>query len=154
MIQMIQDTQSALAALDAAYRQTLYEVFSDQGVIQLRVDVKSPTLNQLLQQYQQTTWALITACNPYSQPLSELENCNRNRALAADLKKLGLPLFNAVGRDESDQWPAEESLFVIGLNRGDAMHMGQKYSQNALLYGEIGNPPELLWPFLNGSIAS
>lgn len=150
---MIQFTQSTLAALDAAYRQTLYEVFSDKGVIQLRVDVKSPPLDQLLQQYQQTTWALITACNPYSQPLSALENRNRNRTLAADLEKLGLPLLKALGRDETDQWPAEESLFIVGLNRVDAVYMGQKFSQNALLYGERGNPPELLWPFVEGSIA-
>lgn len=143
---MTQFTQATLAALDDAYRQTLYEVFSDEGVIQLRVNVKSPALDQLLQRYQQKTWALITAYNPHSQTLSALENSNRNRALAADLKKLGLPLLKAVGRDESDQWPAEESLIVVRLNRADAIYIGQKFAQNAILYGEIGNPPELLWP--------
>ena len=143
----MQFTQTALAALEAAYQQTLYEVFRDKKIIQLRVSVKSTALDQLLRQYQQTTWALITAWNPYSQPLSELENRTRNRILAADLKKLDLPLLNAVGRDESDQWPAEESLFVVGINRLDAVCMGQKFSQNAILYGEIAKPPALLWLF-------
>ena len=148
---MMQFTQSTLAALETAYRQTLYEVVSDTGVIPLRVNVKSVALDRLLQQYQQTTWGLITAWNPYSRLLSELENRNRNRALAVVLRKLGLSFLPAVGRDEFGQWPAEESLFVVGLNRADALSIGQKFSQNAILYGQIGNSPELLWPFIEGA---
>lgn len=144
--------QSKLAALNTAYRQTIYEVFTEEGIIQLRVNVKSFALDQLLQQYQQTTYALITASNPYSEPLSTQENHKRNEALAADLKRRAINLLSAVGRDESGQWSPEESLFVMGINRADAIEIGKKYSQNAILYGEIGNPPELLWLFGGGTM--
>ncbi len=139
--------QPKLAALDAAYGKTLYEVFCEKEIIQLRVNVKSLALDNLLQQYQATTWALITASNPYSEPLSKQENKLRNEALAAELKPRYINLFSAVGRDESGDWLPEESLFVMGINRADAVEIGKKYSQNAILYSEIGKPPELLWLF-------
>ena len=144
-----QMTKSKLTALDAAYRQAIYEVFSEKGVIQLRVNVTNFVLNELLQQYEQTTWALITAYNPYSEPLSIQENQKRNEALTTEMKPIYINLLSAVGRDESGEWLPEESLFVMGINRGDAIEIGKKYCQNAILYGEIGKPPELLWGELN-----
>jgi len=137
-------TQSTLATLDLAYRGTLYEVFREEGAIQIRVGIQNPALDRLLQQYQKTTWAFVTAYNPHSRLLRADENCSRNQVLLANLKQLGLPLFNAVGRDESGQWPPEESFFVMGIDRRDAIQMGREFSQNAILYGEMGNSPELL----------
>jgi hypothetical protein len=35
-------------------------------------------------------------------------------------------------------------LFIIGISKVDASIIGKKYEQNAIVYGEINNPPELL----------
>ena len=142
---MMQNTPSNLAILDEAYQQTLYEVFTEAGTIQLHVNRRNLEIDQLLQQSQAVTWALITAYNPYSQLLDSHENHRRNQTLLDVLKPMGKPIRHAVGWDKSDQWPPEESLFIIGITRADAIAIGQQFSQNAILYGELGQAIELLW---------
>lgn len=142
---MIQNRPSHLAILDEAYKKTLYEVFTNEGTIQLRVNHRNLELDQLLYQYQAATWALITAYNPYSHLLDLHENHQRHQNLINILQQMRLPILHGVGRDESDQWPPEDSLFIVDISRENAITLGQQFSQNAILYGELEHPPELIW---------
>ena len=134
-----------LNALDLAYRQTHYQVFSEEKTISVRVDNQNSMLDQLVRQHGHNRWALITAYNPYSQPLTALANQVRNKALAKKLWSIYWPIFRAVGQDDAGQWPSEESFFVIGIGEEDAMALGQKYEQNAILVGEVNHSPQLIW---------
>lgn len=142
---MAQNTSAKFASLDQAYQQTLYEVFASEAPLQLRVNSRNTALDRLLQQYQVTTWALITAHNPYSQQLGLHQNHQRHQALITTLQAIDLPTLPAVGRDESGQWPPEKSLFILGISRPNAMDLGRQFAQNAILYGALAQPIELLW---------
>ena len=131
--------------LDLAYRQTLYQVFSEAETIAVRVGIPNTTLDQLVRQHRYRQWALITAHNPYSQPLTAQENQARNELLVKDLWSLHLPICRAVGQDDAKQWPAEESFFVMGIWPKEAIALGQKYDQNAILVGKVGHAPQLVW---------
>ena len=139
------ESPSTIDALDLAYHQALYQVFSEHETISIRVGRSNPILDQLLQHHGHNQWALITAYNPYSRSLTAQANQWRNDRLAKDLWSLYLPVFRAVGQDDAGQWPAEESFFVIGLRQKEAIALGQKYDQNAILVGKRGHAPQLLW---------
>jgi len=77
--------------------------------------------------------ALITAYNPFGQQcLPELNQSNQAQ-LIADVESQWnyLP---AEGYDPSGQWPAEPSLLVLGISLDDALELGRKYKQHAILY--------------------
>ena len=140
-----QPSSLQLTALDVAYQKTLYQIFSEGGAIRIRINVVSAELTQLLQASGQTTWAFITAFNPYSQRLERSENLRHNRLLAEAIEQRGLAFLNAEGRDPSGLWPVEESFFILGITQADAVALGKQFCQNAILYGEIGEPAKLLW---------
>ncbi len=91
------------------------------------------------------TWALITAANPYSKPLSELENQQRQQKLIEYLQELPWSWLDAVGKDRSGVWTPEPSLLILGIDRFEAIAVGRKFEQNALVYGELNQPAELQW---------
>jgi hypothetical protein len=47
-----------------------------------------------------------------------------------------------VGEDPS--WAPELSLFIIGISKEEALFIGNKFEQNAIVYGVIDSAPELL----------
>jgi hypothetical protein len=91
------------------------------------------------------TWALITAANPYSQPLSARENQRRDRRLSKHLRGLQLPLIPAMGKDPTGVWTPEPSWLILGITRPKAIAIGQKFEQNAIVYGELNQAAELQW---------
>lgn len=132
-------------ALDLAYQQTIYEVFSGSQVIHLQVNVKNPQLDRLLSQHQENSWALITAHNPFSQLLAADENKRRNQSLSLALEQRKFSALAGLGRDADGHWPPEASYFVLGISQEEAMEVGRLFCQNALLYGEQQQAPELVW---------
>ena len=130
--------------LQTAYQQAIYEVYPEQ-TIRLRIGEYSPQLNRLLKKYNCATWTIITAFNPHSKCLSELENEQRHQSLIEFLQPLQLTTIDALGRDEGGSWTPEKSLFILGIDRPQAKNIGRKFEQNAIVYGELGKPPELQW---------
>ena len=108
-------TSQQRAALEEAYRETLYEVFVDEQTVVIRVGVPNSELDRLMQQYDQISWALITAWNPYSQVLSEAKNEARNVALEGEIQQLERPYLKALGKDPLGEWLSEESFFMLGI---------------------------------------
>jgi hypothetical protein len=139
------DDQAKIAALRIAYEQAIYEVYYGQETIQINIGENCPSLDCLIAQSDYPTWALITAANPYSQPLSARENQRRHQRLFKHLKGLQLPLIPAVGKDKSGVWTPEPSWLILGITRADVIAIGRKFEQNAIVYGELNQAAELQW---------
>ena len=81
------------------------------------------------------TFCFITAFNPYSELLSNEENLGQNRSLLEDLKDY--TIFKGYGQDFKGKWLAEDSFFVMGITKERAIELGNKYKQNAILFGTV-----------------
>ena len=47
---------------------------------------------------------------------------------------------------ESDQsWQPEKSFLILGMALEDAILIGKKYRQNAIVVGKIYEEPQLIW---------
>jgi hypothetical protein len=133
------------AALKIAYEQAIYEVYYGEETLEIYIGKCCPPLDYLIAQGDYPTWALITAANPYSQPLSELENQQRHHQLIEHLQQLQLPWLQALGKDRGGIWTLEQSLLILGIERSQAIAIGRKFEQNAIVYGELNQPAELQW---------
>ena len=138
-------TTAEITALDKAYRQTIYEIYHSQQTIQLYIGQLNARLDRLLLKCDRTTWALITAFNPYSQCLSPAENQLRHQALIKYLQPLRLTTIAAAGKDPHGLWTPEQSVCALGITPIQAQETGRVFEQNALVYGELGKSPQLEW---------
>lgn len=129
----------------AIYSTTNYVVQSLQGDIVLRVDQVHPALDSILDGYSAGAWAFITACNPFSNPLSDRENQERMLDLERHIRSGGWRFMPGYGKGDDGQWPAEPSMLVVDISPDDAVDVARKYGQNAIVYGRRGDPARLLW---------
>ena len=137
-------TADEITALQTAYEQAIYEVYNGKETIALRIGHCCPKLDALMIQQGFNTWALITAYNPYSQSLSAPENQQRHQKLVEYLQ-LKLTYLPAVGRDTDGIWTPEQSLCIFDVELQQAIAIGQKFDQNAIVYGELNQQIELVW---------
>lgn len=140
-----QPPQEEFHALAAAYKKTLYAVQIGGETVNIRVGNHTPSITALLQKYQQTTWALITAHNPHSQLTDTAQNTRQTLALEKAIQQLARPYLSAVNIDPQGNWPDENSFFIIGINQTQAITLGQRFHQNAILFGTLTTQPHLIW---------
>lgn len=124
--------------LIAAYEQADYVV---HGRFVLKVGRRSAALDALMEEHGATRAAFVTAVNPRGEKLGDEEN---RTALAALEASLGYPFYRGEGRDPEHHWPAEPSLLVVGIARGEAEALGRAFRQNAIVYAEKGAAPQLV----------
>jgi hypothetical protein len=124
-----------------AYENTSFNVYKPK--ISIRIGVINKELDNLLFTNQCETYAFVTAYNPYSALKSHEENRKLNEALFRDLID-EYQLFEGEGVGEDISWEPEKSFLVLGITLDDAKAIGVKYSQNAIVFGIIGEKPELL----------
>ena len=127
--------------LVAAYRAAEYHVIAPVPFI-LRVSEHSPALDTLLGEHAASQWAFVTACNPGSVPLPDAENAARSAGLLAEVA--GYTTYPGEGRDAAGGW-AEESVLIVGIGRAEAVELGRRWGQAAILAGGRGGPAELVW---------
>ena len=125
-----------------AYKKADYVVFADRQVV-VRLGEINPELDVLLDAEGATTAAFITAANPRGEKRSDTENGVANAALQSFVSAAGYPHFWGEGRDPFGSW-AEPSFLVIGIYRANAEALGQLFEQNAIVFCEVGRPPELV----------
>ena len=99
-------------------------------------------LDKLLDLHKCTDWAYITASNPSSIVLPDNENMARHQSLAEDLKEY--IYLEGYGVGEDPKWKPEISFLVLGINLDAAKALGNKYGQNAIVTGKIGEVAELI----------
>jgi hypothetical protein len=56
--------------------------------------------------------------------------------LIADIQALGLKWIAGEGADESNRWPSEPSVLVLGISHQNTELLAEKYGQNAYLWIE------------------
>ena len=74
-----------------------------------------------------------------------MPSSRRQSQLECDLLESGFETYAGENVADSDDWPAEESCFVSDLPIDEAMALGEKYGQNAIVCGGHDGVPELVW---------
>jgi hypothetical protein len=132
------------AALWAAYLETSYVAEVDGTEIELRIGRRSPALDAVLRAAGETTWCFVTAWNPDSRSLDESVNRERNARLREAIESAGLAFHAGEGRGRDGDWPPEASFLVLGPSRSDAIELGRRFGQLAIVRGELGGVAELV----------
>lgn len=131
------------AATLQAYRETEYRVCADAAFV-LRVDEPSAPLAAAHAHRGVDCSAYVTACNPRSRPLGELENAQRHAALGRELARRGFVALEGRGEHPRGGWPGEASYLVFGLTLAEAKSLGRRWGQNALLWSGEDAVPRLV----------
>ena len=132
--------------LEAAYRNTTFRVFRIGAPhIDIRIGFANQDLDVLLGSYGVVSWAFITAWNPASSPLPQAENNKRHVALLATVRDAGWPYLEGEGVPDEVGWFPERSLLTIGMGEEDAVALGQKFGQHAIVVGILGRLACLRW---------
>lgn len=132
-------------ALARVYLQTTYRVITAAKPVDIRIGVLNPALADLLQSRGARTWAFLTASNPRSQQLTDDDNALRNDKLMQSLRDEGWSCLDAVGVPDNSDWMPEQSVLILGIGRRAALALARRWQQNAIVYGEHGVVPELVW---------
>ena len=131
-------------SFEPAYRRTAYRIRSDPPLA-LRIDEANPALDRLLSERGVATWAFITAFNPHSQPKSEDENSAADVRLHETLAAAGYATLAADAVSDDARWPVERGWMVLGISRKRACELGREFAQNAVVWGERGAAPVLVF---------
>ncbi|PIT76620.1 DUF3293 domain-containing protein [Limnohabitans sp. JirII-31] len=89
--------------------------------------------------------AFLTACNPFSQELTDEANTERQKALAKELASRSLVFVDGVGKHPSNQWPGEPSYLIYGLTLEAAKTLGARLDQNAIIWTGSDGTPQLIF---------
>jgi hypothetical protein len=131
---------------DAAFRATTYRVFvPDAPPIDLRIGEVSTRLDAVLARLGCGEWAFVTAWNPEAQPLSAADNAPRQNELLDLLRERGLRWLDGSGIPDRPNWQAEPSVLVLGIERADAVAIGRRFRQVAIVVGKCGGAAELAY---------
>jgi hypothetical protein len=122
------------------YQATCYSILKPN--IDIYIGRENEVLQSFLNGRHFDSWCFITAWNPYSKALTLDENICLNKKLEADLKNY--TVFPAEGKDTLGDWPPEISFFVVNISKKQAIFLGKKYEQNAIVYGEVEKMAELI----------
>lgn len=121
-------------ALIKAYRDAVYLIHLGDQEIALQVNQASHQLVKLMDEWEVSTAAFLTAFNPYSQTLDAQENEARQKKMWADAQPMCPKIFPGLGRDQRNQWPHELSMLALGIHLEDAQTLADRYEQNAFLW--------------------
>ena len=126
-----------------AYSETHYTVQDNEPFV-LRIGDVSEALLACHKRNRVECSAFITAWNPLSQQLSVTENEKHQQALIAEIKSRSLSFLPGEGRHPSNNWPAEQSVLVLGLSLEAAKTLGRRFEQNAVVWAGRDGVPELV----------
>lgn len=123
-----------------AYKNTKYKVFELNLTIE--IGKSNQEVDAILAKYNASEWAFITAFNPYSRVLTDNENKIRHE----ELKNLteNYVTYEGHGVGEDPTWEPELSLLIIGISKEEASILGNKFEQNAIVYGKLNDTTDLL----------
>lgn len=125
--------------LTDSYLKTRYLVFDPS--LTISAESFNATLDGFLKAQGKEEWAYLTAANPKSEILSHEENRDRNARLRLDLNAFSV--FEGEGRGQDPNWIPESSFLVLGISEKEAILLGKKFQQNAILVGRIGRRSKL-----------
>ena len=127
-----------------AYRATDYRFGHTTLDIVLAPGLRSSRLAALFASKSVTCGAFLTAFNPLGTQRADTENDQAHAQLVTVLTDLGLEFIEGSGSEEGTHWPAEKSLFALGLSREGATSIGQQFDQDAIVWVGDSAVPELV----------
>ena len=130
--------------LREAYGATNYNVLGPSSFT-LRIGVESPKIANLYRDYNVSTAAFLTACNPFSAPTLEHENKLKQQQLEERLHELSVSFLQGMGEDPSGEWAGEPSFLALGISREAATRLGNDFRQNAIVWISADRIPELIF---------
>lgn len=130
------------AELERAYHETTYAAAVD---VRLKIGQRNRLVDALCEDRGVETWAFLTAYNPDARERSDDENRAAQQALLDELRERGLAWFVGAGEADDGSYPPEPALLVLGLSRDDAIALGRRLRQVAIVVGQRGAAPELVW---------
>ena len=128
---------------EVAYSQTTYWVETPEFAARLRIGTAAPDFDACLEPLGVTDWAIVTACNPRSEPHPPIENRRRQRLLADRIWQAGYVAWPALGVGDSGEWYPEASLCVLRIPPEAACNFAREFHQHAIVIGRLGAAPEL-----------
>lgn len=126
-----------------AYKSANYTVLAAKEFI-LKVGQRSDGLVDLYRRLGVNSSTFITAFNPYSKTLDLKQNTKRNVALKKDLDVIALEVIRGYGQDPEGLWDKEDSFLAFDITKEQAVELGVKYEQNAILWCGADFTPELI----------
>lgn len=113
----------------AIYRKTVFQVKDPRGQL---VSFTAESVEEC-PFLKQKKFSIITAFNPMNKQVSELKNHQQNNLLEADLKTGKWFFYKTRGELNGHR---EESFTVENISEEDAVFLGKKYRQHAILYND------------------
>jgi len=140
----VSEDQTAITpeVLDA-YRGAHYSFKLACQTVEFRIGQTCAPLAALIAQHRSPSAFCITAWNPLGQEVSREQNDAAQDILLATLHNEAPTFLPASGYDPNGTW-AEPGFLVFGLTRAQAVALGRRFRQNALVWSEPDGVPELL----------
>ena len=136
-------------ALIDAYTATDFVLFdSGDGEVVVNVGRRSAAFDRVLASRGAETAVIVTAYNPRSVVLPDVENRARHERLAALLEARGCDYALGEGRDPTGHWTAELECVVFGISVEAGLEIARAFGQNAIVFIRRGAAPELAYPKL------
>jgi hypothetical protein len=134
-------------ALRTAYERAIYAVFASPGV-EFRIGEPSDVLDAMMAMSHVNCAAFVSSANTRGVATPENERRLAEFLLRSQLDGLSekgkYRVFHGEGRDAEGKWTAEPSVLIMGIPRAEAMSLGLRLEQNAIVYIEKGKAPELV----------
>ena len=124
------------------YESTDY-IVDDDPPLMFHLGEQNDGLRILFASFNVESAAFITAWNPGSEQLPLDENYDRQAALLEAISQLRLNYFVGRGESPAGDW-AEDSYLVLGIDKDQALSLGQQFGQNAVVWIPVSGVPELL----------
>jgi hypothetical protein len=110
----------------------------------LKIGIQNKSLLELYAQEKFDCAAYITAFNPYSEERTEKENSDAQDSLLQQLSLSAFKIIEGSGQDPLGEWPSEPSALALGMSKTEAMDIGNKFRQNAIVWMGADAIPELI----------
>jgi len=143
--EMIQKMRVLDPGLIASYLNTDYIVHIKGERIVVRIMENPPNaLKEITTPIATKSWAIITADNPYSEHTSTTDNQTRQNQLEQLLLTHKYQIFPAIGKSNDSDWQ-ERGFLIIGITYEIAKAFGTCFQQNAIVFGHLDHPVELVF---------
>ena len=131
------------SGLDSAYRATTYQLTVNGQQLPVRVGEPASELALHLAQIGAKRWAFLTAWNPRSEMLTGPENARLNAQLFQQL--VGKNYSPAIALPDDNSWPREPGFVIFDMPMPELLSLAEQFQQHAIVVGQGGDIPELLW---------
>jgi len=119
-------------------------------LLELRIDMVSPSLERLFQVNKFDQCVVITSWNPIGRKEHQLkENTTDNQRLWDKLLGMGYLVLPAWGVPDTPVWPPEASWLVLGMSKTKGVALAEEFAQLAFVHCALDKQnkavPRLVW---------